>query len=229
MTGQTTRLTYYGHACFKIDNGHWSLVLDPYKPEMIGYPPLQVEAHVMLASHEHEDHNYMPAVKLLSAHENPLKKVPAALAWPAADPEFFLVKALETYHDDSKGKKRGNNKIHIIRTNGLTIAHLGDLGHPLSQEQAERIGQLDLLLLPVGGYYTIDAQQAVATIRQLAPRNVVPMHYQIGYGKLPIATVNPFLELIAADYPIRMLEGPELLLTRQDQQNCFVPTYQKPG
>ncbi|MDW7657996.1 MAG: MBL fold metallo-hydrolase [Bacillota bacterium] len=223
MTAGKVRLTWHGHACFTIDNGQYVLVLDPYKPEMIGYPPLQISAHAMLASHQHEDHNYRAAVTFLPAPADLVVPVSPADPWPdGADPACFLVRSIEAFHDDAKGNKRGRNLIHVIRTSGLTIAHLGDLGHPLSEDQAKAIGPLDLLLLPVGGYYTIDADQAVQTIRQLSPRNVAPMHYQVGYGHLPIATVESFLEKISPLYRLHELGAPVLDLSPTDQNTCFV-------
>ena len=227
MTAGKVRLTWHGHSCFTIDNGQYVLVLDPYKPEMIGYPPLQISAHAMLASHQHEDHNYRAAVTFLPAPADLVVPVSPADPWPvAAVPTRFLVRSIETFHDAAGGNKRGRNLIHVIRTSGLTIVHLGDLGHLLSEDQAEEIGPVDLLLLPVGGFYTIDTDQAVQTIRQLNPRNVAPMHYQIGYGHLPIATVESFLEKISPQYLLHELGSSILDLSPADQNNCFVFTYQ---
>ncbi len=227
MTNQTIKVTWHGHSCFQIDNGTWSLVLDPYKPEMIGYPPLMVKAHAMLASHDHEDHHYRDSVNFLPAPENPLRFVDLDAPWPDTDDAYFYVKTLQTYHDDAKGKKRGLNQIHIIHTTGFTMAHLGDLGHLLSQEQADAIGLVDLLLLPVGGYYTIDAKEAVLTAKLLQPRNVAPMHYQIGFGRMPITTAAPFLEKITEADQVKFLSGPDLHLKAEDQGNCFVFQYKK--
>ena len=227
MTAGKVRLTWHGHACFTIDNGQYILVLDPYKPEMIGYPPLRISAHTMLASHQHEDHNYRAAVTFLPAPADLVIPVSQGDPWPeAADPARFLVRSIESFHDDAKGNKRGRNLIHVIRTAGLTVAHLGDLGHPLSEEQTKAIGLVDLLLLPVGGHYTIDADQAVLTIQQLKPRNVAPMHYQIGYGHLPIATAASFLEKISPHYSLHELGAPVLSLSQAEQNTCFVFTYQ---
>lgn len=227
MTDGKVRLTWHGHACFTIDNGQYVLVIDPYKPEMIGYPPLRISAHVMLASHQHEDHSYRAAVTFLPAPADLIVSAASADPWPdAADPSRFLVRSIESFHDDAGGNKRGSNLMRVIHTAGLTIAHLGDLGHALTEDQAKAIGPVDLLLLPVGGYYTIDADQAVETIRQLSPRNVAPMHYQIGYGHLPIATVEPFLRKISPPFHLHELDTSILDLTPDDQNTCFVFTYQ---
>jgi L-ascorbate metabolism protein UlaG (beta-lactamase superfamily) len=225
VTHSPVTLTWHGHSCFSLNNGTWTLVLDPYKPDMIGYPPLQVRAHAMLASHQHEDHNYQAAVTFLHAPRNIV--LPAGDEPEANTDNHFLVRTVASSHDAQGGSRRGQNEIHVIRTNGLTIAHLGDLGHLLSDKQAAEIGQVDLLLIPVGGYYTIDARQALQTIEQLKPRNVAPMHYQIGYGKLPIAMVEPFLSLIEPAYPVILLPGAQLELDRDMSGNCFLFKYEK--
>ena len=225
MSHSTATLTWYGHSCFSISNGTWTLVLDPYKPDMIGYPPLKIKAHAMLASHQHEDHNYQAAVTFLRAPRNIV--LPVGDSPETAADDHFLVKTVASCHDAQGGARRGQNQIHVIRTNDLTIAHLGDLGHLLSDQQAAEIGPVDLLLIPVGGYYTIDARQAMQTIEQLKPRNVAPMHYQIGYGRLPIAMVEPFLSLVEPAYTVNRLPGARLELDRDMSGNCFLFKYEK--
>lgn len=227
MAIRTVKLTWHGHSCFTLDNGKWILVFDPYKPEMIGYPPLKVKAHAMLASHQHEDHNYRPAVEFLPARED---EVIALLErnsrWPAVENDYrYYYKTVAVKHDDAGGKKRGSNTIHIVQTAGLTIAHLGDLGHDLDADMVAAIGSIDLLLIPVGGHFTIDAKQAVQAIKQIKPRDVVPMHYQIGFGSLPIATVDQFLQRISALYSVKDLGGPELLFDGTEKGNCYLLQY----
>jgi L-ascorbate metabolism protein UlaG (beta-lactamase superfamily) len=227
MSTNKITVTWHGHACFSIDNGKMVLVLDPYKPEMIGYPPLKIKAHAMLASHEHEDHNYRKAVTFLPVSGEPVAYVPANQPWP--DPEdsaLFYVKIIDSYHDDAHGAKRGSNKIHIIRTGHLTLAHLGDLGHPLNEQNLRQLGEVDLMLIPVGGTYTINAEQAFKIIQQVKPKNIAPMHYQIGYGSLPIETADPFLDLIKEAYPVSDLKGPVLELSVAREGQCFLFRYQ---
>lgn len=227
MSTNKVTVTWHGHACFIIDNGKMVLVLDPYKPEMIGYPPLKLKAHAMLASHGHKDHNYRKAVAFLPVSGDPVVYVPANDPWPEPeDPGLFYVKIIDSYHDDARGAKRGPNKIHVIRTAHLTLAHLGDLGHALNEQQLRQIGAVDLMLVPVGGTYTIDAEQAVKTAQQIKPKNVAPMHYQIGFGSLPIETVDPFLDLVKDTYPINDLKGPALELQPAMEGHCFLFRYQ---
>lgn len=131
-----------------------------------------------------------------------------------------------TAHDDQGGQKRGKNTVHILHSAGLTVVHLGDLGHLLTTEQVEAIGSPDLLLIPVGGFYTLDAGQAIEVINQLKPRNIAPMHYQIGYGNMPISSVDSFLRLAAETWQIEDLRGPQLNLTTEASGQCFVFQYE---
>ncbi len=220
------KVTWHGHSCFSIDNGGLSLVLDPYDPGMTGYPPLHVKAHAMLSSHQHGDHNYRAAVTLIPLETAILRQIDSMGSLPEdPDPSIFYYKAVETCHDESGGRKRGKNTIHVIKANGLTVAHLGDLGHILTTEQIAAIGHLDLLLIPVGGYYTIDAEAAWRVIGQLQPANVAPMHYQIGYGNISITTVEPFLKLCGAKWRLEELPGPVLQLESQTIGRCYIFSY----
>jgi L-ascorbate metabolism protein UlaG (beta-lactamase superfamily) len=220
-------VTWHGHSCFTIDNGIWTLVLDPYNAKSIGYPALAVKAHAMLASHQHSDHNDRQAVEFLPAPADLVRTAdPHGGVPPAADPDLFYVKAVETCHDESGGSKRGKNTVHVIYVRGFTIVHLGDLGHALTPGQVGMIGRPDLLLVPVGGFYTIDAAEARQVIRQLQPASIAPMHYQIGFGNLPIAGVEPFLKLVADEWNIVQLAKPDLHFDTQLSGSCFVFKYQ---
>jgi len=224
---QHLTITWHGHSCFSIDNGVRSLTLDSYSPSMTGYPPLQVETHALLASHLHEDHYFPSAVKILPSESPVLQQMEAGAAWPAQpEPGLFYYKAIETSHDETGGSKRGRNTIHLIRANGLVVAHLGDLGHILSPHQAQAVGRPDLLLVPVGGVFTVDAPTARQVIRQIQPANIAPMHYQIGYGTFPIAAVEPFLKLVETEWQINRLPGPVLQLDHDSFGSCFVFQYQ---
>lgn len=224
---RTIRITWHGHSCFTIDNGTHILALDPYDSGMIGYPPLKIQAHAMLASHGHGDHNYRAAIRFLAAPEPVLQQVAVIPDQPVEkESAIFLIQAVETHHDESGGSKRGQNTVHIILANGLRIVHLGDLGHVLAPGQAAAIGRPDLLMIPVGGYYTIDAAAARAVIDQLKPANIVPMHYQIGFGNLPIAKVEPFLNLLADTWQINRLAESFFDLTGQTGNQCCVCHYQ---
>jgi len=190
------RIIWNGHACFTLESGDYRLVLDPYTLEV--YPPLSVTANEALCSHGHRDHNHVEAVTFREGGKSP-----------------FSVQKMAVFHDGEKGALRGENTVHIIDGEGLRIVHCGDLGHLLSEEQLAQIGKVDLLLIPVGGYYTIDAKEAKATVAAIAPRIVVPMHYRHGeFGLRPVGEVEDFLALCEQE-SVRRLDTNEFTLTAE--------------
>ena len=137
---------------------------------MPGLAPLSLTADMVLCSHEHGDHGYTDAVTLKhSGTKNP-----------------FSITKIDTWHDPEQGALRGPNRIHILESDGLKIAHMGDIGCPLIREQKDLLKHLDAILIPVGGYYTIDAAQAKAVVDDLAPRVVIPMHYRSDHFGYPV-------------------------------------------
>lgn len=171
------RIIWNGHACFTLESGDYRLVLDPYTLEV--YPPLSVTANEVLCSHGHRDHSHLAAVTFQEGGKSP-----------------FHVQKMAVFHDGEQGALRGENTVHIIDGEGMRIVHCGDLGHLLSEEQLAAIGKVDLLLIPVGGYYTIDAKEAKTVVDAIAPRVVVPMHYRHGeFGLRPVGEVEDFLAL----------------------------------
>jgi L-ascorbate metabolism protein UlaG (beta-lactamase superfamily) len=150
----------------------------------VGYGPIQFPADLVTVSHEHEDHNWTEGIPgnpvVVKGGERELKGV--------------KLRTLSTFHDGSKGKERGPNKIFVLELDGLRVCHLGDLGHPLSPEDRARIGPVDVLLIPIGGFYTIDAQTAWEIAKELNPKVIVPMHYRTERCGFPIASVDEFLK-----------------------------------
>lgn len=164
-------LTYLGHACFLLDFNGYRVVTDPYADDSVpGLAPVRVEAEAVYCTHGHKDH---------SAAEN------VTLTGKAA-PADFSVETLETEHDDHGGALRGQNRILIFNCGGLRCAHMGDLGRPLTETETAKLQDLDLLLIPVGGFFTIDAAQAKAIIDALRPRVTVPMHYRTKKSGYPV-------------------------------------------
>lgn len=156
-------LTWNGHSCFTFDTDQGTVVFDPYEPDYVpGLHLPTLSADTVLCSHEHNDHCYPQGV--LNTRRLP----------------GYTVEVVETLHDDAGGSLRGHNKVHIIDVDGVRLAHLGDLGHVLTHEQVQQMGHIDVLLVPIGGYYTIDAQQAKRVCDLLQPRIIVPMHYRKG-------------------------------------------------
>ena len=185
------KLTWLGHACFLLEQDGYAILMDPYTG-VEGYPPLEAAAHQVFCSHQHFDHNAVDQAELV----------------PFDGPCPFTIRTVGTFHDGEGGALRGPNTIHILSADGVAVAHLGDLGHPLSPEQVEAIGPLDAVLIPVGGTYTVDAAGAKAVCEALNPKCVIPMHYRHApYGLPNVAGVEDFLSLWPVG-AVRRLEGP---------------------
>jgi len=172
-------IKYIGHSCFKLTAADVEIVIDPYADGQVpGLEPVREEADFVFCSHEHFDHNYREGVSIRSE----LSSTP------------FSVTELMIPHDDCDGAKRGNNIVHIFKINGLRIAHMGDIGRTLTPEEAEKLSDVDCMLIPVGGYYTVDAEAARTIITQTTPKVVIPMHYRSeGIGFDVLSTVEPFI------------------------------------
>lgn len=200
------KLTWLGHACFLLEQDGYRVVLDPYT-QVPGYPPLQLTAHEVLCSHHHFDHDYVQAITLLPKRESP-----------------FSLRTVNTCHDDQGGALRGPNTIHILTAGGITVAHLGDLGHLLSRDQLAAIGQVDGVLIPVGGVYTVDAAKAKQVCETLRPKWVVPMHYHHApYGLPNVGGVEPFVELWPAE-EVHRLTGPDFS-PDADTRGLLIPQF----
>lgn len=174
------KLTWCGHSCFLLESRVGSVVFDPYAPGSVpglALPPLKADA--VICSHEHADHFYPEGVELSGQKPD------------------FKMQRFDCWHDDVKGAKRGKNTMTLVEADGLRVLHMGDLGHMLSPSQLAAFGRVDVLLIPVGGFYTIDAQQAAALAAEIAPSVTVPMHYRgDGFGYDVIAPVEEFLRLM---------------------------------
>ncbi len=173
------KITWIGHSCFKIEQDGYAIVTDPYEDGSVpGLKPLRESADMVLCSHEHGDHNARSLVKTRQG---------------AACP--FKITKIDTFHDEVKGAKRGTNTIHILEAGGVKVAHMGDLGCDLEKDQIEALKGLTVLLVPVGGFFTIDGKQAAALVEEISPKAVIPMHYRddkAGFGFGVIDTVDTF-------------------------------------
>ncbi len=179
-------ITYIGHSCFKIKGKTATLVIDPFDNK-IGLKMPKLKCDVLLNTHDHFDHTNNEAVsdyKLLinSPGEYEVNDV--------------YIQGFKTFHDDKQGEERGINTIYLLDVDGFSILHLGDLGHELSDSTLENIGQVDVLMIPVGGFYTIDAETAAKVISSIEPGFVLPMHYKTadGTGVDKIESLEKFLE-----------------------------------
>ncbi len=185
------KITYRGHATFVLESGQTILLIDPFD-EQVGYPMDRVPAGFVLVSHEHGDHNN---VALAEGRPRVIRGLVEG-KWRTVKEtvDGIAISSIPTYHDDTKGTQRGRNTVFIVDAEGLRVVHLGDLGHPLDDEAVKTIGRPDVLMVPVGGHFTVEAAQAHAVVARLHPRIVIPMHYktEVNAG-WPIATIDPFL------------------------------------
>lgn len=185
-------VTWFGHSCFHlVSSDGRSIVIDPYDSATgYGIPP--VSPDVLLISHNHHDHNNVRAIGgdpvVVKGHGS----------HKAAGIEF---RGVATYHDDKGGRLRGTNTVFCFKMDGIAIAHLGDLGHILTRQQVSEMGVVDLIFIPVGGIFTIDAVRAATVAEQLRAKVVVPMHYLTDHLSFELDPVERFLAG-------RVVEGP---------------------
>ena len=170
-------IEYLGHSSFLITGKEFSVVTDPFTN--IGYTVKRVNADYCTVSHEHFDHNYINGV---SANK---------IIRECSD-KFRTVKC---FHDSVGGKKRGENKIFIFTLDGITVCHMGDVGESVNRAVTDKIGKVDVLLIPVGGNYTIDAVEAKNYVEAIRPKIVIPMHYKTAESDLDVDGVEKFENL----------------------------------
>lgn len=184
------KLKWHGHSCFELtlDNGA-VIVTDPFDAT-VGYPLCEARADVALCSHGHFDHNYTAS----------LRGAPQVITEPG---EYALcgarITGVPSFHDDAGGAKRGENVIFTIEADGKKIVHLGDLGHlPDTEAQRRALSGADVLLVPIGGHFTIDTPTAVALIREVKPRAAIAMHFKNRYCQFPVSDEGEFMRLTRA-------------------------------
>ena len=178
-------LTWHGHSCFQVTLKGYTIVIDPYEDGAVpGLSPLNLSAHQVICSHDHHDHNASHLVSSLPKTSCP-----------------FQIKKVLTFHDSQQGSQRGNNIIHILESRNLRIAHFGDLGCSLNSQQLFALGKLDAAMIPVGGFFTINPEEAKSLLDILQPKVILPMHYRSDtFGYPQLATVDEFLELTGGGF-----------------------------
>jgi len=180
------KIKWLGHASFMItsDSGT-KIITDPYQTGgALNYDEIKESADIVTVSHDHFDHNNVASV---SGNPEVVKE--------SKDVKGIKFSGTPTYHDDTGGSQRGNNVIFCFEVDGIRVCHLGDLGHPLSDKQVAELGSVDILLIPVGGNYTIDARIATEVSGKLAARVIIPMHYNNERcSSFPVAGVEDFLQ-----------------------------------
>lgn len=179
------KIKWLGHSCFKITSKNGIRILtDPFD-DNVGYRLPSVEADIVTLSHGHYDHNFTDCVK---GNFETVTKVG----------NFYVkdipITGVHTYHDEVQGNKRGSNIVYIFEIDGMRVCHLGDLGHILSPAQIEMIGRPDVLLIPVGGIYTIGPDEAFQVVNQLKPKVIIPMHFKTPALKFNLEGAEKFLD-----------------------------------
>ena len=179
------QIRWHGHSCFEIKDDI-TLVTDPHDGKSIGIPAPTVEGDIILVSHDHYDHNSVKTVE----------KIGSKVVKDERKRKIFNVdiKGIKTYHDEKSGDIRGENIIFKFLIDDIIFCHLGDLGHMVEESIVEKIGSVDILFVPVGGNFTIDADIAWDIIKSIKPSIIIPMHYKIGGLSLPIDNLDTFLE-----------------------------------
>lgn len=212
------KIKWLGHSCFKITSSRGVRILtDPFD-DNVGYKIPSVESDIVTTSHGHFDHNFVDCV---NGNFEVVDKVG----------NFYVkdipITGIHTYHDNEQGTKRGDNTVYVFEVDGMRVCHLGDLGHLLSADQLNTIGKVDFLLIPVGGKYTIDFNEAAEVVEQINPKCVIPMHYKTPALKIDIDTVDNFLNKTGN---VERLQSPVLEVNKEtlpkDQRKVFVLKYE---
>jgi L-ascorbate metabolism protein UlaG (beta-lactamase superfamily) len=180
-------ISWYGHSCFKISNqgGHLTIITDPFD-KSIGLIPPHGNADIVTVSHDHNDHNN---IKAISGN-------PFIINGPGEyEIKGIRVIGCSSYHDEKQGQERGSNTIYLMEIDKIRICHLGDFGQQrLFDSQLETIGQVDILIIPVGGTYTIGPREVMKITEQIEPSIIIPMHYKLPGLKFDLADLKEFLK-----------------------------------
>jgi len=177
-------ITWLGHSCFRIKGNQAVIITDPFPPDT-GYTLGKQTASIVTVSHQHPSHSYVQGI----GGEPRLIKGPGEY-----EISNILIIGIATFHDSVKGQSRGKNTAYLMEIDGVAVCHLGDIGHMLNDEQVEEMGNVDVLLLPVGGVNTINAAMAAEVIRKIEPKAVIPMHYKTPALKRELDPVEAFLK-----------------------------------
>jgi L-ascorbate metabolism protein UlaG (beta-lactamase superfamily) len=183
------QLSWLGHSCFKIQEKIGSniitVITDPFDSDYVGLKLANQEADIVTISHDHQDHNNLKIIK------NKPFVVDSAGEYEVGE---IFIDGIDSSHDNKNGEEKGRNIIFRLAIGGLVITHLGDLGDILDTKQLERIEGTDILIIPVGGEYTINYKKAVEVVNQIEPRIIIPMHYNLPGLKIKLDGVDSFIK-----------------------------------
>ncbi len=198
------KITWAGQACFQISasqskDNQLNIVIDPFGD--IGLKMPNFDADILLVTHDHPDHNNVKAVKGSSPHQSSKETSgvgtsPFLVDGPGEyEIKGIFVQGIDSFHDEKEGKERGRNTIYTIEAEGIRFCHLGDLGQKeLTDDQLESIGHVDVLMIPVGGEFTISSSEATKIVGQIEPKMVIPMHYALPKLSIKLDSVDKFLK-----------------------------------
>ncbi len=183
------KLTYIAHACFKLEIGELKIVFDPYRSGAfggaVGYRPVDEEADVVLTSHGHEDHNAVSEVK----------GNPRVITQPGKyDINGVEITGIKSYHDPNLGRERGENIVFVVKSGNISLAHLGDQGF-IDETLTKQLSSVDVLLIPIGGTYTLSPHEATEFVNRLKNKLIIPMHYKTEKLGFPIKPLSDFIAL----------------------------------
>jgi len=177
-------ITWLGYSCFRIKGKEITVITDPYPPGL-GYSLGRPQANIVTVSHFHPEHSYTQAVS------GQYKVIKGPGEYELKD---TFITGIATWHDAAEGQKLGKNTVYVLEMEGVTLCHLGDLGHQLSSELVEDVGDIDVLFLPVGGVSTIGGSLAAEIVRRLTPKVAIPMHYKTTTLKKDLEPLDKFLK-----------------------------------
>ena len=199
------KIQWLGHSCFKLtESTGTSIVTDPYD-SYVGFKMAPVSSDIVTISHKHKDHSAIHNVT-----GNP-QVIDSIGTWEIGG---VGITALLSYHDNDNGAKRGENNIYLYRMDGIDICHMGDIGQEMNPNLGESIGSVNVLMIPVGGNYTIDAEQAKEYVDFLMPDIVIPMHYKTENSDLDIDEVDKFIDLFDEEQVV-YIDGETIELNRE--------------
>ena len=210
VIGGKMKIQYLGHSCFRlISDLGTAVICDPYNGEMVGFDMPKLSCDLVTISHSHADHAAVDEVK----GNPPVLEKEVALA-----ADDVAVESLHTFHDDKKGKQRGDNYVFCFLVDGLKIVHLGDVGC-LDEKLAAKIHGCDVLLLPIGGIFTVDAHGAKWYVDKVQPKIVIPMHYKTAEHSFNIGTLDEFLKLFPSEQ-VTFVKSETLTLVDEPQNSA---------
>ena len=193
-------ITYLGHSSFKLKSKSGLVtIIDPFSPEFTGIPYIKDVADILVISHSHEDHNFKEAIT------GPVTRKETFIIDAEGEYEIGGVEigTVKTFHDKVEGAEKGKNLITVIRDGELTVCHLGDLGHKLTESQIEKLGDIDVLMIPVGGKFTLELDDVFDLINDIQPSLVIPMHYGVPGLKSGVDALLPLQNFLDKNkYPL---------------------------